>query len=412
MAVFRYTGIVASSDKEVLGVLDAESEREARRLLKQKDIYPITLQMTHLRTAPKPSPAFSWRRFARGRHRPNKDEIIIFTRQLAGLIGAGFSVVDALKSVEEQLRSAVARTMIVDIRNAVVEGQALSNAMTLYPAAFSSVYCNLIQAGEASGSLDIVLERMATIMERQQKLHGRLISAMLYPLVLLATGTGVVFFLVSVVVPKITVLFINSRQALPAVTRSLIAMTDFLDRWGVLLAAIVLLCCVAFSFWLKSRSGRKRIEELLLAMPVIGAFCRQIIALRLCQTLAMLLSSDVAVLKSIEVAAGTTGFVVVEDALKQVARGVGQGEGLAQALQQTGLVPDIAIRMIHTGEQAGTLENMLDRIYQMYDTNLQRATERLMNLFEPLIVILLGAVVAYVVVAVLMPIFEMNRLIR
>lgn len=413
MAVFQYVGLRAGDEKEVRGVLDADSEREARRLLKAKNIYPTRLEQTGAGGGSRPEKrqSIADRIFSR-RYRPGKEELIVFTRQLAGLLEAGFSLVDALRSVEGQLGSPAARGMVVDIRNAVVEGKSLFSALSLYPDVFSNVYRNLVQAGETSGALERVLERLAEILENQQKLRGRLLSAAIYPVILLATGTGVVAFLVTVVVPKLAVLFENSKQTLPPITRSLLALSNFMTEWGGALVFFLLVLSILFGLWIRTVPGKLRFERFLFKIPMAGKFLSQLLALRLCQTLEMLLSSGVTIMKSLQVAAGTSGFSLMEESMKAVVRSVGQGDGLAESLQRTGLMPEIALRMIMTGEQAGNLESMLRRVVKMNDDAVQRSTARLMNFMEPIIVLVLGAIVTYVVVAALLPIFEMNRLIR
>ncbi len=414
MAVFRYTGIRVGDEKKVRGVLDAESEREARRILKSKKIYPTELLQQQARhpSLDGPRRQGALKKLFAYRQRPNSQEIIIFTRQLAGLLAAGFSVVNALRSVEEQLQSHSSRGMIVDIRNAVVEGQSLSAALALYPETFSPTYRSLVEAGEASGALETVLERLAGIMENQQRLRGRLISAMIYPLVLLTTGLVVVSFLLSVVVPKIVIMFQDSNQALPLLTRSLIVLSRLVSEWGVVLAVGLGVSSLALVCRIKTRQGRLKFEDRLFRLPFFKTYLRQLVTLRLTQTLGLLLTSGVPVLRSLQVAAKTTGFLLMAQRMKKVVRRVEQGEGIAQALAGTDLVAEISLRMIQTGEQAGNLEKMLERIARMQDENMQRTTERIMNFMEPAIVLILGAIVAYVVVAVLLPIFEMNQLIR
>ncbi len=410
MAVFKYIGLRSANSKKTQGSVDAESEREARRILKSRGIFPINIQRgVKLRTA------------ERGKHlnilfhrqpQQNITELILFTRQLGNLQEAGFTLVDSLRCVEKQVGSPTARGIIVELQSAVVEGRSLSDAMGEYPAVYPEFYRNLVQAGEASGSLEKVLNRLAEMLERQQEIKSRLLSAMIYPMVMMTAGFFVLIFLLSVVVPKIIVVFADSKQALPLVTRSLLALSSFFAHWGILFVLIILLLASAGIYWLRTEAGGLKFEKFLLSLPLLGTFFRRLITLRFCQTLQLLLVSGVPIIESIMAASRTIGWRLAAQRMRDVARAVGQGTSLAEPLKNSGLVDEIAVRMIQSGEDTGTLEQMLARIAVQYDGHCRRFIERSMTFVEPMIVMVMGAVVAYVVVAVMLPVFEMNRLIH
>ena len=415
MAVFRYVGIRAADGRDSKGVLDAESERDARRLLKQRGIYPTRMERVDRLLAEKGKGRwhFLFKQIGSRRYVPPMRERIVFTRQLSSLLEAGFPVVDALKGVEEQIRGGGPfREVITEVRNAVSEGQALSDALEKFPRIFSAIYSSLVRAGERSGALDVVLERLATVMEEETRIRGRVVSALIYPLVMAVVGLLILIFLMTVVVPRVVVVFQDSQQVLPWVTRSLLAVSDFLKVWGGLLAVIILGGGFFLSWWAKTPAGRPRMERFFLSVPWLGNFLLRVVTLRVSQLLDLLLSSGVPIITSLQVTAEATGFVSIRGDLLRVAQGVERGQSLADAMHQTQRFPGLALRMIQAGEQSGNLEAMLGRVARLYREEIERLSERIMHLVEPIIILLMGTVVAYVVVAVLLPIFEMNQLIR
>ncbi len=411
MAVFRYEGIRTGDGGKTKGVLDAESERDARRLLKQQGVYPTHMERVESGAVagdPKKKGTFFTRR-----HLPPISERIVFTRQMATLLEAGFPVVDALSGVEEQIREGGPfREVITEIRNAVSEGQALSDALGRFPRIFPSLYSSLVRAGEQGGALEVVFERLADVMEEENRIRGRLMSAMIYPAVLAGVGLLILVFLMAVVVPKVVVVFQDNQQALPWITRSLLNVSDFFQQWGFFSAGALVVVFSLASWWGRSERGRPRMERFILALPLLGNFLLRVVTLRVSQLLGLLLSSGVPIITSLRVTADATGYVSIKEEMIKVAMAVERGDSLAEAMHQTGRFPGLALRMIQAGERTGSLETMLDRVARLYREEIERLSERLMHLVEPVIILLMGSVVAYVVVAVLLPIFEMNQLIR
>ncbi|MEO5332646.1 MAG: type II secretion system F family protein [Magnetococcus sp. YQC-5] len=410
MAVFRYEGMRAKGGKQVKGVLDADSERDARRLLKQQEIYPTILERLEATVATKARKRWiPWSR----EYIPPVRERIVFTRQMASLLAAGFPVMEVLSSVEEQIRTGPFREVVASIRNAVSEGQTLSDALERHGRIFPPIYISLVRAGErgGGGALDIVFERLAVVMEEERRIKSRLVSAMIYPSVMAIVGCIILVFLVSVVVPKVTVVFKESHQVLPLVTRILLAISDFVRDWGIEAGIGLVVLVSLFSWWVRS-SGRPRMERVLWRMPMLGEFLSQVATMRVCQLLGLLLRSGVPVISSLQVTADATGFDITRAGLLEVARAVERGDSLAEALDRSGYFQGLAVRMIQAGERAGNLESMLDRAAVLYREEIEQSTERLMHLVEPAIILIMGGVVGYVVVAVLLPIFEMNQFIK
>ncbi|MBF0339615.1 MAG: type II secretion system F family protein [Magnetococcales bacterium] len=413
MAVFRYEGMRAGGGRKVKGVLDADSERDARRLLKQQEIYPTVLERLEGGEGNSRVLGKRWKIWNRAPLPPMRERIV-FTRQMASLLAAGFPVMEVLISVEEQIRTGPFREVVATIRNDVGEGHSLSEALARHGRIFPPIYVSLVRAGEkgGGGALDVVFERLAVVMEEERRIRGRLLSAMIYPTVMAVVGSLILVFLVTVVVPRVTVVFKETQQTLPLVTRSLLAISDFVRDWGGWLALVVTGLFLVFSWWARSEKGRVVVERWWWRMPMLGDFLSTVATMRVCQLLGLLLKSGVPVIASLQVTADATGFVTVRAGILDVARSVERGDSLADALERSGYFQGLALRMIKAGERSGSLEAMLDRSAQLHREEIEQALERLMHLVEPVIILIMGGVVGYVVVAVLLPIFEMNQFIK
>ncbi|GAB0056534.1 Type II secretion system protein F [Candidatus Magnetaquicoccaceae bacterium FCR-1] len=412
MAVFRYEGMRAGGGRTVKGVLDADTERDARRLLKQQEIYPTLLERLEGSETSKRSPR-RWS-FKRGAPLPPMREKIVFTRQMASLLAAGFPVMEVLSSVEEQIRTGPFREVVATIRNDVGEGLSLSEALGRHERIFPPLYVSLVRAGErgGGGALDTIFERLAVVMEEERRIRARLISAMIYPAVMAIVGGMILIFMMTVVVPKVTTVFKETQQALPMVTRSLLAISDYLRDWGVWSAVALVIGMLVLAGWARSSKGRARLEGVWWRVPLLGELLSSVATMRVCQLLGLLLKSGVPVIGSLQVTADATGFVTVRSGMLEVAKAVERGDSLAEALERTGHFQGLAIRMIKAGERSGSLEAMLERAARLHREEIEQTLERLMHLVEPVIILVMGGVVGYVVVAVLLPIFEMNQFIK
>ncbi|MBF0620528.1 MAG: type II secretion system F family protein [Magnetococcales bacterium] len=416
MAVFNYIGIRSGNGRKAKGVMDADSERDARQILKNKGIYVTELTrrrgMRSVSNTPSNSKKINFRQYLPQGRPPSMRERIVFTRQMAGLLEAGFPVIDTLIAVEEQVQSGPLKGIITEIRDLVSEGQALSDSLARYPKLFPPLYTSMVRAGETSGALEKIFNRLADVMEAQFRLRRQLTSAMIYPTIMIVVGILILFFLMTVVVPKVVGIFEGVQQTLPLVTRILLTVSDFAQQWGVTTLISLVVALLLFSRWAQTKKGRIWVENRQLRTPLIKGLFIRVITLRVCQTLGLLLQSGVPILQSLRISGEVTGYVTVQKAMETTAQEVTQGTSLASALRQTGYFPSLALRMIQAGEKAGNLEIMLDKIAQSHEEEISAVTERAMNLVEPMVVLMMGGVVTFVVVAVLLPLFEMNQLIQ
>lgn len=406
MAIFEYKAL-DSSGNTTGGAIDADDLREARSKLRRRAIYPIELWQEGS------SPIVSrqvdlvgiWQKIS-------KREIAIFTRQLATLLGAGVSLIDSLSSLVEQLQDKALKRVIADVRERVREGSSLSAALSKYPKTFSPLYVNMVRAGEESGALGKILCRLADYAEDEVAFRNRLRAALAYPFFMVLIGAGVLFFLFSFVIPVVTRVFAEMDRALPLLTLILISLSDFLRAfWWVVLLSLGAIFGIGKWFLNKER-GRLLGDRLKLRVPILGNLFRDIVVARFSRTLATLVGAQSSILSSMNIVKDVVGNAVFSRALETARDEIREGGNITNPLRKSGLFPPLVIRMISAGEESGNLEEMLSKIAEAYDDEIQTKVSTLTSLLEPLIILAMGLVVGFVVLAVLLPIFEMNQIIR
>ena len=336
----------------------------------------------------------------------------MMTRQLATLVGAGFPLVSALDALVPQTKSHGFQKTLAQIKNLIVEGNSFARALSNYPGQFSALYVNMVRAGETSGTLEIVLERLADITEKQQALKNRIQTALAYPIFMLVIGTAVLFILLIYIVPSITSIFADMNQVLPTPTRILILLSDFLKSywWSVFIlmaAAAVFLHRVK-----KTTKGRYWIDKTMLLLPGIGILVKKLAVARFARTLGSLLENGVSMLIALDIVKNIAGNKLISDSVETAAIEVGKGQGLGVALAGSGIFPQLSIQMIQVGEQSGQLETMLTKISDVFENEVEITIMRLTSYLEPVMILVMGSIVAFIVLSICLPIFEMNQLIR
>ncbi len=408
MAVFEYSALDARG-KKVSGIIDADSAAAARQKLRSARIFPVSVREARAGEVKPEARTFA---FGRRLKRIRPAEAAMLTRQLATLLGAGFPLVPALDTLLSQGRSHTFNRILAQVKDSVVAGSSFAAALARYPGTFSSLFINMVRAGETSGTLEIVLDRLAEIGEKQEELKNRIRSAMTYPLLMLAVGLLVLFFLLTYIVPSITAIFSDMNQVLPAPTRFLIRLSALIKGgWWVLLLAVVGLV-VLFRMLGKTAKGRFLIDRTLLRLPAVGVLVRKMAVARFSRTLGSLLENGVVLLAALEIVKNVVGNVLLADAVAAAAREVGKGQGLGNSLAASRVFPDLPIQMITVGEQSGQLEAMLYKVADVYENQVQASILRMTSLLEPVMILLMGVVVGFIVLAICLPIFEMNTLIR
>ncbi len=408
MAVFEYSALDASG-KKVSGIIDADSAAAARQKLRAARIFPVSVHEARAGEVKPERQPFS---LGRRRRRIRPAEAAMLTRQLATLLGAGFPLVPALDTLLSQGRSHTFNRILAQVKDSVVAGSSFAAALARYPGTFSTLFINMVRAGETSGTLEIVLDRLAEIGEKQEELKNRIRSAMTYPLLMLAVGLLVLFFLLTYIVPSITTIFSDMNQVLPAPTRFLIRLSALVQSgWWLMLLAVAGLVVLVRMLG-KTAKGRFLIDRSLLRLPAVGALVRKMAVARFSRTLGSLLENGVVLLAALEIVKNVVGNVLLADAVAAAAREVGKGQGLGNALAASRVFPDLPIQMISVGEQSGQLEAMLYKVADVYENEVQATILRMTSLLEPVMILLMGIVVGFIVLAICLPIFEMNTLIR
>jgi general secretion pathway protein F len=409
MTIYDYTALDARG-KTITGIIDADGETAARQKIRSSGQYPVNLRQVKNNTVEKND----GRRLALSQlfTRVRPAEVAIMTRQLATLIGAGFPLVSALDSLITQINSPALKKVIAGVKATVVEGSTFANAMSRYPHVFSPIFVNMVGSGESSGTLEIVLERLADVTEKHEALKARMITAMIYPLLILMISGLIVSFLLIYVTPKIMSMFENMQQSLPLPTRILVGSSDFFQAywWAMVLLIIAVLLGIRATY--RNEKGRRWMDTKILSLPLFGSLVRKLAAARFARTLGSLLDNGISMLPALSIVQNIVGNVYLAEVVANGSTEVSKGQGLGKALDVGKAFPPLAIQMIQVGEQSGNLEEMLNKVADVFEREVETTAMRLTALVEPVMVLIMACIVLFVVLAICLPIFEMNQLIR
>ncbi len=409
MPIYEYSALNLKG-KSVTDIIDAESIVQARQKLRSANIFPISIKEVY-DTAPSKEIrlAFLTKFFM---PKVKSAELAIMTRQLATLLGAGFPLVSALYTLVPQTRSHSFKRILSQIKDSIEEGSSFASALSQYPDVFSDIYINMVRSGESSGTLELVLERLADISERQQALTNRIRSALAYPVLMFFIGVIVLFVLLTYIVPQITSIFVDMGQKLPGPTRFLIALSHYAKSgWWIMLLAVIM-AAVGLKRMKKTDKGKFWYDKTVLSLPGIGVLIKKIAVARFSRTLGTLLENGVPLLSALGIVKNIVGNRLIADSIHYAADEVEKGNGLGKSLSVSNLFPHIAIQMIQVGEQSGELETMLNKVADIYENEVQNTIMGLTALLEPAIILFMGVIVGFIVLSICMPIFEMNQLVR
>jgi general secretion pathway protein F len=409
MPVYEYVALNTEGRKRK-GIVDAGSIASARQKLREMAVFPVEIAEAAERkreeTAARGGAIHLFRKV-------RLQELAVMTRQLATLLGAGLPLVPSLAALVAQIKHPVLKTTLAQIKDEVNEGNSLTQSMSHFPEVFSPFYVNMVRAGEASGTINLILERLADFNEGQQALKTKIRSALAYPLFMFFIGSGVLFFLITFVVPNITNIFREMHQTLPGITVFLIVVSGFFKAFWWVIALTLLVGIVSLrTATRRTERGRYLWDRFKLNVPLFGALNRKIAVARFSRTLGTLLQSGVPLLAALEIAKNVVDSIVIADKIRRAAKDVEEGASLSVPLSRNGFFPPIAVEMISVGEQSGNMETMLFRIAKAYETEVESNILVLTSLLEPAMILLMGAVVGFIVISILLPIFEMNQLVR
>ncbi len=401
MPAFAYQALDASG-KTQRGVLQGDTARAVRQILRERGLNP--LEVTPVDEKQNASPL--------GRRGLTTPQLALFTRQLATLLGAGLPIDEALAALGEQGEDERSRSLTVALRSRVMEGAGLAAALADYPESFPEIYRASVAAGEQSGRLGTVLERLADYAESRDALRQKMITALAYPVLLALVAVAVVTGLLVYVVPQIVGVFASMKQALPLPTTVLIALSEFVKHWGVLLGFVVIVAAVAARFALRRASLRMAWHRWLLRLPLIGKLTRASNTARAARTLALLSASAVPLLDALAISAQVVPNLPMREALRRAAHKVREGGAFSRALADSGYFPPVAVRLIASGERSGQLERMLDEAAAHQAKELDRWLAVLTAVLGPAVILLVGAMVLFIVLAILLPIFNLNQMVK
>jgi general secretion pathway protein F len=412
VAAYEYTALDAGG-REQRGVLEGDSPRQIRQLLREKQwlplqVMPVSGERRNGGAAPSGAQrwSFSWRAAIKAA------DVALLTRQLATLVRAAVPLEESLRAVAEQSERPAVQKVLAAVRSRVIEGHTLAHALGEFPKVFPEIYRATVAAGEQSGRLDTVLERLADYTENRDQLRQRVLGAMLYPIVLTVMCVVIIAGLLTYVVPKVVEVFESGRNALPWMTRALLAASDFLATFGPWILAALALAAVVFARWVRAPAARRKVDALLLRLPLVGRLVRGFNTARFTRTFSILTGSAVPVLEALRIAGAVIGNLPMRDAVERAAERVREGAPIGRSLAVGALFPPMTVHLISSGEASGKLEDMLERAASNQERELDGLLTALVGLLGPMLIVAMGVFVTAIVFAMLMPIFEMNTLVR
>jgi general secretion pathway protein F len=399
MGAYQYQALQKNGNTNK-GVLEADSERHARQLLRDQGLIPTQIRLLTQQRAGNQS---------KGKISPA--DLALFTRQLATLLAAGIPVEESLRGVSEQTEKDKVRELIIGVRAKVLEGYGLAQAMTQYPHAFPELYRATVGSGEQTGHLELVLEKLAEYTENQQQTKQKVQQALIYPIIMILVSISIICFLLSFVVPKIIEVFSNSGQTLPDLTLFLIGLSNFIRDYGLYALIGIVFMLVAFKKSLNNIKIKTAWHRLLLRLPIMSYLVKTVNVSRYIHTFGILFAAGVSVLETMRVAASLVTNVIMRQAFDAAAIKVREGTGISEALKETAYISPMAIHLIASGEKSGQLSNMMERAASHLDNEVKRLVDTSLTLLEPMVILLMGAIVLFIVLATLLPIFSMEQLV-
>lgn len=405
MGAFEYSALDADG-RERRGVLEGDGPRQVRATLRERGLLPVHVAAVAARESNDTSAVARWRaRIAAG-------DVALLTRQLATLVRAALPLEEALLAVSQQSENPAVQRVLAAVRAGVVEGRTLAAALGAFPQVFPEIYRATVAAGEQSGRLDVVLERLADYTESRDALRQRVRGALLYPVLLSVMCLLIVTGLMTYVVPKVVEVFESGKTVLPLMTRVMLATSAGLRDYGVLLLVVLVAAVAGYRRWLRALEARRRHDRAVLRLPLAGRLVRSVETARFTRTFAILTGSAVPVLEALRIAGAVIENVPMREAVAAAAERVREGSPIGRALAESRLFPPMTVHLIGSGEASGELESMLERAAANQERELDAMLQALVGLLGPLLIVVMGVFVLAIVFAMLMPIFEMNTLVR
>jgi len=404
MGAFEYTALDAGG-RERKGILEGDTARHVRQLLREKSLLPVTVAEVAQKESRRQ------RSFSLAR-RVSPGDLSLFTRQLATLVRAGLPLEESLLAVSQQTEKPRIQSIVLGVRSRVMEGHTLADGFADFPRVFPEIYRATVAAGEHSGHLDNILERLADYTESREQMRQKVLGALMYPIVLTIMCLAIVTGLLTFVVPKVVSVFEASKAKLPFSTRVLIGTSDFLREWGIYLLIALVIAVILVGRWLRDPAAKRRWHRLQLRIPIVGKLNRGFNTARFTRTFSILSASSVPVLEAMRISGEVVTNLPMRDAVTDAAARVREGAPIGRSLSVSKLFPPMTIHLISSGESSGELDSMLERASISQERELDGLLGTMVGLLGPLLIVLMGLFVMGIVFAMLMPIFEMNNLIH
>ncbi|MBN8616696.1 MAG: type II secretion system inner membrane protein GspF [Deltaproteobacteria bacterium] len=407
MAVFEWRGIDGRG-KEIRGVKDADNVKVLRTLLK-KDGVLLTQALEGAQAQKAKARDVDFGRMFR---RVSTLDVAMTTRQFATLLKSGVPLVESMSALIDQLESPELKAALTQTRDKVNEGSSLHESLKMHPTIFPPIYVNMVEAGEASGTLEAVLARLADFLEGQAKLQGKVTSALAYPGFMALMGLGTVGIMMVVVVPKVTAIFEDFEQALPWYTRALIFTSDIVTNYWWAIILMIGLSVFQFRRWRATTEGRAKWDSFILRTPLFGKLLLMVAVARFARTLATLLKAGVPLLRAMEITRNVLGNVELMKVIEDAAGSIREGESIAEPLKRSKKFPPIVTHMIAIGERSGQLEEMLENVATSYDAQVEARVQMMTSLLEPMMIVVMGGISGFIAFSILMPLMRMNEFIN
>ncbi len=420
MPVYEYKGLNARG-KEVSGIIDADSSRTARARLRKQGTFPTEVKeqaggarkkangKVGKGVEPKGKGLNVEVDFSKTFQIITRSDVATMTSQLSTLVGASIPMVEALSALLEQVEKPALKVVLADIKERVNEGSSLAKALEKHPKVFDDLYVNMVAAGEQSGALDRVLDRLTDHTEAMLALRSKVTTALIYPALMALVGVGLLTVIMLVVVPKVRKLFDSFGEGLPMLTKILLETSEFCMDWWWLISLVASGALYGWRRWLGTENGRNTWDRWLLKIPVMGGILRTIAVSRFCRTLATLLASGVPILTALGIVKKVVGNKVLTDAIEKAADNIREGQSVAVPLRQSGEFPPLVTHMIAIGERTGDLEPMLEKVATAYDAAVERALATFTSLLEPLLIVVMGGTIGVTALALLLPMMQMSK---
>jgi type IV pilus assembly protein PilC len=397
MPVFIWKG-TASNGEIQKGEVEAQDEQAVRRLLRQQRISPSKIKA-------KPKDLFENIGFLQKKVSPK--EIVVFVRQLSTMIDAGLPLVQGLEVLASQQENKTFKKILQDTKSDIESGSTFADALKKHPKQFDRLFCNMVAAGETGGILDDVLKRLADYMEKALRLKRKVKGALTYPIIVLSISALVIGVILIFVIPVFEQMFADLGSALPVPTQMVVNLSNFLKSYFPFIIGALVVMVFLFKKYYNTEKGRRVVDRLILRSPVFGPLLKKVAVAKLTRTLGTLINSGVPILETLNVAAGTAGNKIVEEAIYNVRSSISEGRSIAQPLGESGVFPAMVVQMISVGETTGALDQMLNKIADFYDEEVETAVDALTSMIEPFMIVFLGGTIGSIIIAMYLPIFSM-----